>query len=138
MTDEQILAFFAEEVILWQDDGFNGAGIIDEEQAVKIGRAILAAALTPEQAAVLAKHEKEQELSIHFMRDNHTFLPLTGYSLVNALAAIKATTWTYGMLSAKGRGAPREVHAGGRDSWDEFAEGVRWFYAALPVANGEA
>ncbi len=43
MTDEQIIAAFAETVSFWREGGFGGAAIIDETQAVAIGREIIAA-----------------------------------------------------------------------------------------------
>ncbi len=43
MTDEQIIEAFSEHVTMWREDGYNGAAIIDETQAVAIGRDIIAA-----------------------------------------------------------------------------------------------
>jgi len=74
---------------------------------------------------------------VYYMRDNHTFRPLSN-DVEEALTEIHqewVNGFTCGMLHSNEPGAPAPVHAKGRGNWPEFRVEAKAFYAALPKTS---
>ena len=70
----------------------------------------------------------DNELRIFYMRDNHTFKPLSldvDQALLELLDEWNEG-WNHGMLASKHDRAPKELHADG--DWESFKLKVRWWY----------
>lgn len=75
-------------------------------------------------------------MSLYYMRDNHTFLPLPDADVDAAIEAIHHAYvirgYSHGMLCTKRSDAPPHVHGLGRDRWAEFEVLARkWLTAML-------
>lgn len=71
------------------------------------------------------------DIKIYYMRDNHTFRPLS-LTVEDAIKEVREewdAGFTHGMLCSKSPGVPQPVHAHG--NWLAFEASIRRFYAGV-------
>ena len=77
--------------------------------------------------------EEAEEIKIYYMRDNHTFSPLS-LNLEEALSKIEsefAAGYTYGMVCSKSKNAPDPLHLTDASNLSIDKPKIAKFYAAF-------